>query len=69
MFGEVFGDILEGFRGKRLKSYKEKTVKIVKFVFLLLLIPFKRPVLGRIFDVESEFEVKNKQIRRPGAKI
>ena len=29
--------------------------------------PFQ-PVLGRIFDVESEFEVKNQQIRHPGAK-
>ena len=27
------------------------------------------PVLGRIFDVESEFAVKNPQIRRPEAKI
>ena len=29
----------------------------------------ENPVLGRKFHVESEFEVKNKQIRRPGAKI
>ena len=28
-----------------------------------------QPVLGRIFHVESEFEVKNKEIQRPGAKI
>ena len=28
-----------------------------------------QPVLGRIFDVESEFEVKFAGFRRPGAKI
>ena len=28
-----------------------------------------QPVLGRIFHVESEFEVKNKEIWRPGGKI
>ena len=29
--------------------------------------PFQ-PIPGRKFQVESEFEVKNKQIQRPGAK-
>ena len=51
-----------------------KTYVLWKNIFFLLIhggihaVTDLGPVLGRIFDVESEFAVKNPQIRRPEAK-
>ena len=70
-FREVFGSFLTCFSDSYRSIFGTNfRVKIVENTFLKAAFynPFQ-PVLGRIFDVESEFEVKNSGFRRPGAEI